>query len=175
MTEQVITIQQKIKLLFTHSIVFWISYFINILIIVSYSSIMLSKNNLQPKPPMVPTYVSFQNLFLYYTLIITPSLIFSITFILLKNNSIQDYFSGIRYKDNIRVKLITKGILKHLYLINCLSYSFAIFGAFNDYPILFFMPIIYIIIQISILFTSNKYISVFNLLLNIKNRAFHLR
>jgi hypothetical protein len=117
---------------------------------------------------------SNNSLYMYIPFFFTPCLISTI-YILITNNTFQDYFCGINYQTNIRLKLILKILIKHsififsLYLFN----SFSNIELLQRFPFLSFVCIIPAIVMtmldIFILDWSVRYISIFNLILNIKN------
>ncbi|MBC7472029.1 MAG: hypothetical protein H7196_02060 [candidate division SR1 bacterium] len=102
-----------------------------------------------------------------------PGFTFSILIIVLKNNSIQDWVSGIKYNENVKFKLTIRTFLKHI----CASLVFIFTGVvamnyssvnFRIELIVGIQALLFIVIDTVIVMRSNTYTSVFNIITEVK-------
>lgn len=113
------------------------------------------------------------NLLLFYILLISPSYITSCIFILVKNNSIQDFVSGITYIKNTKIRLLVKTTLKHLFFIVCFSvylFSNPIKYKGSEFFV-FVLPLLSVATDFLFLTYSKSYTSLYNLIVGIKKEA----
>jgi hypothetical protein len=119
-------------------------------------------------------YASTYTLLYLISYTLAPSFISSILIILSKNNSPQDWVSGISYDENVRFKLIIRTFLKHVcaalfYILTSIALTLGLNKLSTDgVLILSILTLPLIIIDTIIVVKSSTYTSVFNILLGIK-------
>jgi hypothetical protein len=104
-----------------------------------------------------------------FTLLIAPSFLFSLIFMLITNNTIQDFFSGFTYEKNTRFRLFLKIILKHILLLYLLLFPlFQTPSNIYEGIFVYTIPMVMVIFELAFLISKTPYTSIYNLILRIK-------
>jgi hypothetical protein len=155
-----LTNKQKFRIFFARSAVFISSLATNA-VYLGFLILLVFINN--------PYFSGTWGIISMLALLIAPSLLFSLIFMLISNNTIQDFFSGFTYEKNTRFRLLIKIILKHVFLLYFLLFAF-LHTSSDIYEVVFIytIPLIIFIFELAFLISKTPYTSIFNIIVGIK-------